>query len=162
MRFTFRPRALRVLVGLFALFVLSACYVYPDSGRWSGSGSYNDERLSDHRSCRFDLDISHLSGVISVNAFRASCGGFSARLFPGSYTRRGDRIWQGEREVGRVFADGTVELEAYGENLFLRHPLPNSRVLISWTLVGGQLHLSVREGDGPRTRRFDGWLHRES
>lgn len=148
---------------VFSLFALTACYVYPDNGKWAGVGSYNDEGANDHRACNFNLEITHISDTVAVDSLQASCGGrLLASLKPGSFKREGERVMSNGNQIGRIYADGTVEIDVYAANLFQRHPYANSRVVIAWTHMGEQLHFSVREGDGPRTRRFDGWLRRES
>lgn len=154
MKIPFRIRSSRIAALLPLLVALSACDIYPDSGKWAGDLTVHDAFWNERYSCPVDVDITHTNDVIALNNFDLFCGTKSLHWTPGALNRRGMSLYRGDELVGDVFADGTVKIELRDPYSHDNYPRRVDKVVITWTRMGESLQFSLKEiTDGQETIR---------
>jgi len=160
MQLPFRFRSTRTFIALGALLGLTACDLYPDTGKWGGDLTVNDAVLSQTYTCAADADITHTETVISLNSLDVYCGSASMHWAPSALTRRGTGLFLGDNQVGQIYGDGTVQIEIpdpYENVQYPRHP---DKIDITWTRMGEDLQFTLTEWYGPNARSMEASLLR--
>jgi hypothetical protein len=140
-----RLRSSRIAVALACLFALTACDLYPDSGKWAGDFTVHDEAWNDRYTCSADVDITHTNDVVSLNAIDSYCGSRSLHWSPSALNRRGMSLYRDDQKVGDVYPDGTVRIELTDPYYTDHYPNRAQRIVITWTRLGDDLQFSLTE-----------------
>ncbi|MGZ3652445.1 MAG: hypothetical protein ACXWR1_21730 [Bdellovibrionota bacterium] len=160
MKFPFRLRSPRIAISLVCLFALTACDIYPDSGKWAGDVSVHDDLWTQHYSCSLDVDITHTDEVVSLNSFDSFCGDGTLHWAPPALNRHGDSLYLGDQEVGAVEADGTIHIQFDNPYFTAQYPHQVDQVIVTWTRVGEDLVVDVTEVNQGRQLIMESTLHR--
>ena len=160
MKLPFRFRSTRTLIALTALFGLTACDIYPDSGKWGGDLTVHDDITQQSYTCSADVDISHTESVISLNSFDTYCGPDSLHWAPSALNRRGSSLYLGDQQVGEIYSDGSVHVEIDNPYFNAQYPRNADRLDLTWSRMGDDLQFTLTEWYGNEARTMESSLVR--
>lgn len=152
------------LISCFALLLaLVACDTYRDNGNWSGTLRVSDSHYpADDRYCETDVEVIRSSDFAELSHLSIQCGNKSIRWSSGAMSRQGMELWQSGRQVGEIFADGTVRIEVREPALLLAYPHRVDKLTVTWTRMGEDLQFTLKEETEWRTRTYEGSLQRRN
>ncbi len=147
-----------ISIFLVALFALSSCDVYPESGKWDGDLNVTDDVTHESYRCQGNVDLTRTSEMVLLRNFDLYCGSHSVHWSPDAYTRRGSELFRDGRKAGDIYPDGTVRLDLVDPYFNDRYPNRVGRVVLTWSRMGDSLHFSLREETDGRSRMMEGSL----
>ncbi len=155
-----RFRSKKVPLGLLCLLALTACDLYPDSGKWAGNLTIHDDNWSEGYSCPVEFEVTHTADLVALQNFDLYCGSRSIHWSPGAYHREGIELYDGDRLAGQTYPDGTVRIELRDPFFHDQYPNRVQRLVITWTRIGETLQFTMKEENEGRTRIFESTLGR--